>query len=534
MDTFVALGTNDAHRRRGPSNRSGGRILVTVIAASLTLGAAQCSDETEQQTTATFTDFVSIGDSFASGEGSPVPYDLRNTSLDVTLVNTSADFPPPNTTEEVDFREFFGGFPRAYAGLESDGEVQGQFDAQPDWTRYYPVQGFPGAPYSFPCHRSPYNGRALAYLHLRSDFENFAGDFFDLACSGATIANGLLDTQETNQGNQGPTIRVPAQMDAIDRMNLDNWVLLVSIGVNDIGFGPIVSHCLASPALFPCDPSTIEEFVETGNFPPLNPLGWLLQPEQDLPGLLGLEAAFDNLAEAVRFGPGLDDEWEPPKQVLVSTYPTPNGSLTTGYCDQHADRAEVKLLPSDFAPLRDLNRLRAHLAGDNGGPALVDREITLGGVLGPGWTLEATPVTLSTEFVTAEDSQFLDQQVLLQLNAAIERIVEDLDRDDIGWQIVDMYEDNRWLDHAWCSEEEPYFNSLRATFERQGNHNGIMHPNCVGHMLAANILYPSMVQAAGLQGSVQEPYPQLPRIGEPVAPCRIGPRGAAATDYWVP
>lgn len=92
------------------------------------------------------------------------------------------------------------------------------------------------------CHRSANAGPAKAALEAEEASDQTSVTFVHLACSGATIDDGLLGPQ--------PFLSDPSgfdQLAAFDRL-IERKVdaLTMSVGANDVGFGSILSFCVAT------------------------------------------------------------------------------------------------------------------------------------------------------------------------------------------------------------------------------------------------------------------------------------------------
>ncbi len=92
------------------------------------------------------------------------------------------------------------------------------------------------------CARSADAGAAQAALALEQEDPRTSVTFVHVACSGATVQNGMLDPQEPDSAgdigeSQLETIRRDVGSRTID-------ALVVSIGGNDIGFASIIGKCL--------------------------------------------------------------------------------------------------------------------------------------------------------------------------------------------------------------------------------------------------------------------------------------------------
>lgn len=86
------------------------------------------------------------------------------------------------------------------------------------------------------CDRSDRNYPSLVAARLKLD----GGDFKDVSCSGATIAD-LTTSQSTEDGTN------PAQLSALSH---ETRLVTVGIGGNDIGFASTIKRCVAMGALY--------------------------------------------------------------------------------------------------------------------------------------------------------------------------------------------------------------------------------------------------------------------------------------------
>lgn len=89
------------------------------------------------------------------------------------------------------------------------------------------------------CHRSANAGPARAALAAEKASKQTSVTFVHLACSGATIADGLLGPQPFTTDPSG--FDQLAEFDRLIHRHVD--ALTLSIGANDVGFGPILSYC---------------------------------------------------------------------------------------------------------------------------------------------------------------------------------------------------------------------------------------------------------------------------------------------------
>jgi hypothetical protein len=99
------------------------------------------------------------------------------------------------------------------------------------------------------CHRSGHAASARAALALERDDPKSSVTFLTLACSGGTLKEGVLGPYAGvswyNGGVDSPD-KLPPQIDQVAHLlggrRIDD--LVISIGGNDIGFAPVVTHCL--------------------------------------------------------------------------------------------------------------------------------------------------------------------------------------------------------------------------------------------------------------------------------------------------
>jgi lysophospholipase L1-like esterase len=96
------------------------------------------------------------------------------------------------------------------------------------------------------CHRSMRSGAAQAALAVERGDRQSEVTFLPLGCSGATVPNGLVRPYEGIQ----PDRRLgdlPAQLSVVKAVTARQQIdaLLLSIGANDVNFGPLLQFCIA-------------------------------------------------------------------------------------------------------------------------------------------------------------------------------------------------------------------------------------------------------------------------------------------------
>jgi hypothetical protein len=106
------------------------------------------------------------------------------------------------------------------------------------------------------CHRSALSGQVQAAKLLEAADPRTSVTFIHLACSGATVWNGLIG-EEYNGPEPGPA-KVPPQIGEAVRLAggraLD--ALVVSIGGNDVGFAKVIQACVLQLKCFENPPTT--------------------------------------------------------------------------------------------------------------------------------------------------------------------------------------------------------------------------------------------------------------------------------------
>jgi lysophospholipase L1-like esterase len=96
----------------------------------------------------------------------------------------------------------------------------------------------------FRCHRSARSYQALAALAVEAADDASSVTFVHLACSGASITQGLTGPYVglNDPGGLPLASQVAAMRNLAGRRPID--AVLVSIGVNDLGFSPLVAFCI--------------------------------------------------------------------------------------------------------------------------------------------------------------------------------------------------------------------------------------------------------------------------------------------------
>lgn len=415
--------------KRGPLAMTRlGMISAAAAFAALTLTAC---DPEDVQTTADVLEgaqlvVVSLGDSFVSGEGNP---DQPRTVVAPATWNENPDFAP----------------------------------------------GF--------CHRSAINAHRMAVARVTdawtlSDEEIYA----NFACSGSSTQFGLRRSRRGNSTicNLPPPAAPPAPYCGQSQIEVAKaWaedpangvmridVVMVSIGINDLGFGGIIKACV-TPKLNPFGPDCHEDPGITD----------MLQhgcvdaqgdgDPSDLPAGCGGDfrssyGGFDRLQGRVeREIRRIRDELNP-KHIILIGYPDPTGDETGAFCANHSENFVA-------------------------GPDLLTGALVPGGV-GVGWFRSG--IGASTHEVTEGEAIFARNSVLVPLNQMLLAAAQAEGIEFVGGLEAATRE------HGVCSAL-PWFHGFRRSFELQGDAMGVLHPNAAGHQGMSFIIEDKLREVLGL------------------------------------
>lgn len=204
----------------------------TVLGSGPHVVAATVVNENDEAATATadvvVRDWliVSLGDSLSSGEGVPD----RTADVASFLLPTEGLTGIPIDCREIDDGNLDAG--------EIATAINKFFGNETEWT--LPLNR-PSEWVDRTCHRSRRSGPALAAKALEDVDPHSSVTFVSLACSGASLAQGVLgryDGQEIVVGFS----ELEAQVDTLREMVGDRHIdaLMLSAGINDIGFADIL------------------------------------------------------------------------------------------------------------------------------------------------------------------------------------------------------------------------------------------------------------------------------------------------------
>jgi hypothetical protein len=163
------------------------------------------------------------------------------------------------------------------------------------------------------CHRSGNSGQALAVKTIKTENPGLAIAFKNLACSGAEIAEGYLQSQKKkNWFGEREVLQtpVPPQLnqaaDWLDRYNREELnIAMISGGGNDVGFATYVADYYVFPRNFGSDTRAQRNLEQT--------------IDSDIPNLYAaLKSAMDAMFDY--------------DVVLVSEYPDPTRNSSGAFC----------------------------------------------------------------------------------------------------------------------------------------------------------------------------------------------------------
>ncbi len=189
------------------------------------------------------------------------------------------------------------------------GDSVGSGEGNPD----IPAGGRPATWESARCDRSHFSFEAQAAVALEGVSDKTSVTLLHLACSGATIQSGLIGGYRGIRDPGGPPLG--PQVTELARLNPKRKVdaLLVSVGANDVGFGPIIQFCLVETSCpnrrFPyaSSPNTLDEVVSDR--------------------IAGLPALFQALAARLR------EAGVAPPAVYITQYFDPTRNAKGEFCD---------------------------------------------------------------------------------------------------------------------------------------------------------------------------------------------------------
>jgi hypothetical protein len=313
---------------------------------------------------------------------------------------------------------------------DSNGSGEGSPDipSPPLPSRKPPVWG------SLQCDRSAYSYQAQTARSIENRDPKTSVSFVHLACSGASIAKGMIGPY--GGINPGAGTALGAQVRRMARLAGKREIdaVIVSIGVNDLEFGAMVEHCILYPSCF------------NRGYPSLTSKDTLDEAMKEkfrrLPGL------YDRLAAT------LDDEGVPDSRVYLTQYFDSTRDGNGNFCDP--------LIRVDAGALAPVAAVIPH--------PFVRRLV-----------LAASNIVL--DFDRAE-AQWAHDSVLARLNRQVASAAK-----KHGWGLI-AGADQKFRNHGYCSGDGSWIVGLFESFERQHDHNGTLHANPLGHSQQATLAVP--------------------------------------------
>lgn len=260
---------------------------------------------------------VSIGDSYAAGEGNPVvPAEIDDTYARIAHANWGE----PTPISDPEFRVVAG----QRDVVDTVGELQSTGNGQLIVTEDELIA----------CHRSDNAGAPRAHRMLRERYPDVDFRFAHFACSGARTSH-LMRTPYSG-ADRDVEVRQPVQVDrarAFAELHGEFDALHISVGGNDVGFDDAIVACI----LTDCS-QDIPEVPWDGEQVPMTD------------ALERLSGRYEALADYIDHPPlGAEDEQaaapQVPNDVLITAYPDPVRNSEGLPCEQYEGNAQDEPLP---------------------------------------------------------------------------------------------------------------------------------------------------------------------------------------------
>ena len=344
---------------------------------------------------------------------------------------------------------------------EGNPDIPGQGD--------FPFPAIPGNPVwqDRTCHRSAKAAPAQAALAIEKNDPHTSVTFLHLACSGATIDEGLLgqyEGQEPTCPSDQPCVlpALPPQIDEVarrlcpvdisdpDRLGFVTGqcpdgmggrgidAMMVSIGINDADFSSIAKLCSVVPH---CQDSPWNNFDAI---------------EKVSDRVEGLAAKYDLLDQGIQ-------EKLNVSRVFLIEYPDPTHKADGSFCHMLLRTHEAtELTIASWLPDSFIARL-AYFLGVTPVKDVVEAifcTLTLGGCF---------------DGMTPSESSWAFDNFLVPLN----RQVFDAAAKH-GWTFVGGIQQH-FFGHGMCMGPDRWIDRLGDSYRGQGNFDGALHPNTQGH-----------------------------------------------------
>lgn len=368
------------------------------------------------------------------------------------------------------------------------------------------------------CHRSSNAGSAQAAKSLEELDARTSVTFIHLACSGATMAYGILGWYEGTEHPDGVTNElcntasrpagcIPPQLDVAKGLvgNREVDAVYVSIGGNDAHFADIVIACILQE---PCSqPNVVSDPASFGrslcpSYAGGPAFGSLVVAECDAL-FAGMPPLMDTAAQLIE--EGINGDVRPP---IDPRFP----GLATGY-----GRLNAALVgPTGLVPASDGSRVFLSeyvdaVRDDNG-------NFCDSGTMG----LDAIPG------MSAVESQYVNDVISPALSGSIEAATV-----AHGWTFVDGIYDG-FTNHGYCADDH-YMVRLQETFLVEGRYHGMVHPNTAGYAVYAGQILGKWQSALYPSGSLSLPRrPDQAPFADAGVPWTVDEGGTVllANDSW--
>jgi hypothetical protein len=328
------------------------------------------------------------------------------------------------------------------------------------------------------CHRSANSGQVRAAVELEEADPRTSVTLVHLACSGATINDGLLGPYA---GVENPTPQdIPPQIDQAAALTAGREIdaLVISIGGNDVKFSSIIKSCIKEEPCYepPFAPDPASQQIVNAICSPLTGGPALIASQLQHPfnrctdffSSLPTGDASQFFEGGIAELPGLYAKLQAAIRDELSTLPAGRVYLTEYPDATHDDAANL----CGYDPRAPLAEQLANL---------------------PGVTLPET----------------------LWANTVVEGGLRDAMRTAAAvsdWHFVDGIFD-AFATHGYCADQH-WLVRLTETFGIQGNVDGAVHPNADGHAVYRDRIASSLTRDLYVGGTVGSPRVPAPCIGD--------------------
>jgi hypothetical protein len=334
-----------------------------------------------------------------------------------------------------------------------------------------------------PCHRSANAGQAQAALELEQADPRTSVTFLHLACSGATIVEGLIGAYDGIEPGCASSHDDRPQVDQIRDLVAGREIdaLVTSIGGNDVYFSKIVEACMAEES---CHTSAKKDLCLNATSAAVCALAG--------PFASQCREYFAPFASIVPSGIEI---------FQAGLHGVPDEICAEEFCSEGADYESCRRMKC--SSLAEKYAILASYLGDRL-PGLAASHVYLMGypdltraddgstcAHDPGEPLRSVPCLSGAETDWARD------EVLARLNAGVADAAA-----DHGWRYVAPTD--AFGVHGYCAEDR-WFVRLQDAFPTQGNVYGAIHPNVAGHRAFAADVAAALKADLYLEGQLSQP-----------------------------